>query len=79
MNKTTLKRLDKIRSDIEDFKIELEAVKDSEQDVFDSKGERAQESEKGQKQQDLISELESAIESMETVVENLANATAGDD
>lgn len=55
------------------YKIILQASEE-EQDSFDNLPENLQESERGEKMEDAISELESATEKIEEVKENIENA-----
>ena len=55
---------------------ELEALKDEEHEYFDNMPENFQQADKGQMAEAAVGELDEAISSIETAVDNLNNAGA---
>lgn len=64
---------DKLIAAIENSRSELEIIKDELQDKYDSKSEKWQEGEAGEKMQSDISELEEALNELESARDRLDN------
>jgi len=80
MNKTTRKKIDDMKTKLEAMQSDLEAIRDAEQDAFDSKSERWQEGEKGEAARAVIDGLNSACDSLTEVVGVLEDEVlAGED
>jgi hypothetical protein len=81
MNKTRRKEISKIISRISTLKIELEenlipdleSLRDEEQEYLDNMPEGIQAGEKGEKAEEAISEMDSAIETLSTFNEDIDN------
>ena len=65
MNNTRRKLLQSIINKLNDCSLELESIKDEEQEAFDNFPEGLQVSERGEAMENAISEMESAISSIE--------------
>jgi uncharacterized coiled-coil DUF342 family protein len=74
MNKDRRKAVDELRGQIETIKFGIEELQNQEQDYYDNMPEGIQCGEKGDKAQEAIDALESAVASMDEVVEYLESA-----
>ena len=74
MNNNRRKTIQGIRDSIIDLQTELEEVQSEEQDAYDNLPESLQESEKGQVMYDALDNIESAISSLNEVMEYLDNS-----
>lgn len=74
MNNNRRKIIQGIRDSIIDLQTELEEVQSEEQDAYDNLPESLQESEKGQVMYDALDNIESAISSLNEVMEYLDNS-----
>lgn len=75
MNAKRRKELEKVIALIEDAKSQLEILKDEEQEAFDNMPESLQYSEKGEKMEEAINYLDDSSNELESVIENITNAT----
>ena len=73
MKKSSLNKMAKMQSKIEDIRIILEELHESESESFNSRSERYQESEKGQIDDEILSYLESTVENLCDAYDNLGN------
>ena len=71
MNKARRKRLEEIRGKIEELRDELETVKDEEEAAKDNMPESLWETEKYEKMDDAVSDMELAIDSLDDVMSYL--------
>jgi hypothetical protein len=74
MNKNRRKRLESIQEKITLLREDLELLKGEEQDYFDNMPENLQGSDKGQKAEDCIINLEGALIDIESACDNIDNA-----
>ena len=65
MNKKRRKQLEGVAGQIEVQRVLLEELRDEEQDAFDNMPESMQQAEKGQKMEEAISSIDSALDSLE--------------
>lgn len=65
MNKQRRERLSKLISQAEEMSAELEAIRDEEQEAFDNMPENMQGGERGDKMQEAIEAMDTAITSLE--------------
>ena len=73
MKKSSLNKMAKMQSKIEDIRIILEELLESEGESFNSRSERYQESEKGQIDDEILSYLESTVHNLCDAYDNLGN------
>ena len=73
MKKSSLNKMAKMQSKIEDIRIILEELHESESESFNSRSERYQESEKGQIDDEMLSYLESTVQNLCDAYDNLGN------
>lgn len=73
MKKSSLNKMAKMQSKIEDIRIILEELHESESESFNSRSERYQESEKGQIDDEILSYLESTVQNLCDAYDNLGN------
>lgn len=71
MNAKRRKELEKVIELIEDAKNKLEALKDEEQEAFDNMPESLQYSEKGERMEEIISNLDDSLSDLESTIENI--------
>lgn len=71
MNKQRRKKLDSIHRRIVELSEEIQAVTQDEQDSLDNMPESLQEGERGQRMQDIVSDLESASDNLQEAAEIL--------
>lgn len=71
MNNLRRKQIDLIISKLEESKSELETLLEEEQEAFDNLPDSLQDSEKGEKAQEAISNLEDAISNIEDTINSL--------
>ena len=71
MNQKQRKRLAELAGSIADISSEVGEILYDEQSAFDAKSEKWQESEKGQKQDQLISELQAAVDALDNAQHEL--------
>lgn len=81
MNNQTKKKLSilaekisKIQDEIDVIKMEVEGIKDIEENIYENMSEKVQESEKGENQQEYISILETTFDLLETASESTSEA-----
>lgn len=75
MKKSNVNKLQKILDNLEEYKDTLSEVLEAEQEIFDNKSEKWQESDKGEHAQNALYELEKALTSLESFYDELTNAT----
>lgn len=78
MNNTRRKALAKIAEQIEELKGELEDLKCEEECAFDNMPESLQYSEKGERMQEIISNLDDAVSNLEDAIDYINQADAID-
>lgn len=66
MNKQRRKKVESVFDQIQALIMELEEIRDQEQDAFDNLPEGIQESGKGEQMEEYISQMESAIDDLES-------------
>ena len=71
MNNVRRNKIAQIIREIETMKLGLELIRDEEQESFDNRPECLQASEAGEKSQEVISALEDAIDSLESIGDSL--------
>jgi len=71
MNATVRKKIKNIINVLENYRDELTKISDEEQDAFDNRSENFQDSDKGQKCQELIDSLDNTYSELESVIEQL--------
>lgn len=71
MNNARRKQIDAIISKMEESKSELENLLEEEQEAYDNMPDSLQDSERGEKAQEAISNLEDAISGIDDVLVNL--------
>lgn len=74
MNAKRRKELEKVIELIEDAKSQHEALKDEEQEAFDNMPESLQYSEKGERMEEIISNLDDSFSELESAIENITSA-----
>lgn len=75
MNKERRKSISALIEELEALKERIDQIKEEEQEYYDAMPEGFQQGEKGSKAEEVIDLLESAYSDMETVIENLQQAT----
>ena len=73
MNKSRKQRIRDIRREIESSKENLQKILDEEQDYFDNMPENLQGSMRGSDSEDAIDAMESCIEDLENIINELMN------
>ena len=73
MKKSSLNKMAKMQSKIEDIRIILDELHESESESFNSRSERYQESEKGQIDDEILSYLGDAVQNLCDAYDNLGN------
>ena len=73
MKKSTLNKIAKVKSRIEDLAELLEELHSSEQEVFENRSERYRESDKGQRDESDLYYLEEAFERLHEAYSSLGN------
>ena len=73
MKKSSLNKMAKMQSKIEDIRFILDELYESESESFNSRSERYQESEKGQIDDEILSCLEGAVQNLCDAYDNLGN------
>lgn len=68
MNANRRKSIEKILSQIEDLKTELESLKDEEREYYDNMPESLQGGERGQDAQRYVDELDNALNSLDEAI-----------
>jgi len=76
MNKHRREKLNKLHSQLEDIKVEVENLKDDEQEAFDNMPESLQQGDIGQICESAVSSLEEAVSSIENAMFEIDSATA---
>ncbi len=71
MNKTTCKKLNSLRDKIDSLNVDLEAIKDEEQDFFDEKSENWQNSDAGDLLTEIIDSLDNSNSLLNDVISSL--------
>lgn len=79
MNKARSNKLNKIFSKLEDINQQLGEILASEQEYYESLSEKAQEGEKGEKSQSSISQLEDAVNYIDSAMSEIENAKLSED
>lgn len=74
MNNTRRKLLQSIINKLNNCSLELESIKDEEQEAFDNFPEGLQVSERGEAMENAIGEMESAISSIEDAITSIETA-----
>jgi len=74
MNKERRKQLADIVEQLESLKSELEEVKEQEESAFENMPESLQESDRGQRMQEVIDILDNAFSSIEEAIDGLTEA-----
>lgn len=75
MNKQRRQRITTILDAVQQNIIDLEAIRDEEQEAFDNLPESLQDAERGQSMQEALDALEEAISSATDTADHLANLT----
>ncbi len=75
MNAKNIKALEKATSLIEEAIEIIESIKDSEEIVYEKMSDKKKESEKGEKQSQVIDQLDDAITGSQDAIEAINNAT----
>lgn len=76
MNNVRRLKLAALREQLENISLELEEILTEEQDAFDAMPEGLQQSERGEKAENGIGEMENAIATIADVIGNLEEASA---
>lgn len=71
MNKQRRKKVEGVFDQLQAMIMELEEIRDGEQDAFDNLPEGIQESERGEQMEEYISQMKSAIDDMENAKSSL--------
>ena len=74
MNKERRKHLENIAEQLESLKLELEEVKEQEDEAFENMPESLQESDRGQRMQEIIDILDNAFSSIEEAIYGITEA-----
>ena len=74
MNANRRKQLQNIIDAIEEAKLQLETLKDEEQECFDNLPESFQYSERGERMEEIIGYLEDAFCELESAIENITES-----
>jgi hypothetical protein len=74
MNTKQCTLLDKFISSLEEIRSQVEEMQGEEQDKFDNLSESLQQTERGQAIETAVSELESAADNLQAVIDSLENA-----
>ena len=74
MKKSYKNNILKILENLEEFQDQIQNILGDEQESFDKKSEKWQESDKGSHSENVISELENASISIENLIEELTNS-----
>lgn len=74
MNKSRRKQIDEILEQLNPLLLEIESVKDEEQEAYDNLPESIQNGDKGEKMSDAVNTLEYAFDSLTEVIDYLGNA-----
>ncbi len=72
MNKTNQKEVSALISTIEEAVAALQAITDDEQEAFDEKSEKWQESEKGEEASEVLDTLQAQVDALEEVAGELS-------
>jgi len=72
------KKLRALHSKLVDIKAELEEIKDKAEETFDSRSDKWQDSDAGITYGERINYMENALSNLESVLENLEDATVND-
>lgn len=67
------KKIEKISGKLMDLQVELEAMAEEAQEIYDNRTERWQESEKGEEYGEMISALEDAASSVQDAIDYLSD------
>ena len=71
MNKQRRKQIDKILARLQDCIVELEQIRDDEQEAFDNLPEGLQYSERGEMMEEYISDIDDVLSNLEDCTSNL--------
>lgn len=74
MNKSRRKHIDDILDQLNSLLLEIEEVKDEEQEAYDNLSESLQNGEKGEKMSDAVNNLEYAFDGLAEVIDYLGEA-----
>ena len=74
MNKNRRKQIDEILEQLNPLLLEIESVKDEEQEAYDNLPESMQSGDKGEKMSDSVNNLEYAFDSLTEVIDYLESA-----
>lgn len=74
MNKNRRKQIDDILEQLNPLLLEIESVKDEEQEAYDNLPESMQNGDKGEKMSDAVNNLEYAFDSLTEVIDYLESA-----
>ena len=74
MNKERRKQLENIAEQLESLKLELEEVKEQEEEAFENMPESLQESDRGQRMQEVIDILDNSFSSIEEAIDGITEA-----
>ena len=74
MKKLNAKKINKIISSLEEHRETLDGVLNDEQETFDARSEKWQESEKGEHASNMLSEIDASITSIDQLIEELSNS-----
>lgn len=74
MNKNRRKQIDDVLEQLNPLLLEIESVKDEEQEAYDNLPESMQNGDKGEKMADAVNNLEYAFDSLTEVIDYLESA-----
>ena len=77
MNKARRKRLQEILNQIEVLQMDVDTVRDEEQDAYDNLPESIQYSERGEQMQEYANQIEEAYQSLQEAIDTLTDITEG--
>lgn len=75
MNKERRKMIEKVVSKLYDLREQVESIMDEEQEAFDNMPESLQETERGERMQEVVDALDSACYDIDNIIDNLNEAT----
>lgn len=74
MNNQQRKRIQLLLNQLADIRAEIETIRDEEQGKYDNMPESFQQGEKGQRLEDIVSDLDNAVDESEAAEQSLQNA-----
>ena len=77
MNKARRKRLQEILNQIEVLQMDVDTVRDEEQDAYDNLPESIQYSERGEQMQEYADQIEEAYQSLQEAIDTLTDIIEG--